>query len=435
MLKYNILKSLGIQEDGWDVIDIKTYKGAIYFVIEETKGNHVCCTCGEVHETSHDKRSLHLYDWPWGGNQIFITVRYSRINCECVNYKHRKELFPFEGRYTRLTRRYETFVYYLLKKLMMTVSDVMRLTGLSYSTVYNIDVKGMQEDISIEPIGDLTAIGVDEVAFQKGHQYVTVISDIKRHGVVYVTTGNTKNSVSQFFTLLGEENCKRIETVVSDFHQPFIDAFAEYVPQAIVVGDRFHVAKMLTNAIDGIRKRLLVAEKVKGSKKKKISKSKLWVLRYRQENLKDYQLDDLKKIKETNLPLYEAYLLKEKFMDFFEITDRKEGENFLAAWIVDAYQANHAEFKEFADFIVRKKEMLLNFFKVDVAMGFCEGINNKIKVIKRMGYGYRNIEVFKLKIRQRCGLIRKDFIPQFYKFADIRLALLQNAKFQVANLY
>lgn len=439
MLKYNILKNLGIQGKGWDVTDIKTYKGATYYYISEVDGEHVCRICSQVHSKSHDKRTLHLTDWSYGANKTFLNIKYSRINCDCVNYKHRKEAFPFQGRYSRLTRRYETFVYYLLKKHMMTVSDVMRLTGLSYQTVYNIDINGMTEDLQIEPIGKLRAIGVDEVSFQKGHKYVTVISDLNKHGVVYVTEDNNKASLEEFFNLIGEEACKNIEIAVSDFHKPYLETFSKYIPKATVVGDRFHVAKMLNGGIDKIRKRLLEPEKnTKGrkkSKKAKVSRSKLWVLRYRKKNLNEKHLETLAEIKKTNEPLYEAYILKEKFMEFFNIKDNKEGEDFLASWAVEAFKSGHEEFIEFAEFIVRKKEYLLNYFKSDVAMGFCEGMNTTIKVIKRMGYGYRNIDVFKKKIRQRCSPFRKDAIPEFYQFADQRLKQMRKMNIQIHNLY
>ena len=138
-----------------------------------------------------------------------------------------------------------------------------------------------------------------------------------------------------------------------------------------------------------------------------------WVLRYKQENMKPKHLESLEYLAKINEPLYNAYLHKEMFFEFFTFkpSEVKDAEKFLIAWIVDAYKIGLLALQEFALYIERNTDVLLNIVITQRSSAISEGINRKISVIKSMAYGYRNIQYFMLKIMQRCGVLGSLWTP------------------------
>lgn len=138
-----------------------------------------------------------------------------------------------------------------------------------------------------------------------------------------------------------------------------------------------------------------------------------WVMRYKQENLPEKHLESLEKLAEINEPLYNAYLHKESFYEFFNFkpSEVKLAEQFLVNWIVDAWKSQLKPLQEFGEYIERNTKVLLNIILTGRSSAISEGINRKIQVIKSMAYGYRNINYFMLKIMQRCGVLGSMWKP------------------------
>jgi transposase len=136
-------------------------------------------------------------------------------------------------------------------------------------------------------------------------------------------------------------------------------------------------------------------------------------MRYKKENLPNQHLESLEKLAEVNEPLYLAYLHKEAFYNFFNFmpSEVKEAESFLIQWIVDAFKSQLKALQDFAEYLNRNKQILLNIILTGRSSAISEGINRKIQVIKSMAYGYRNIQYFMLKIMQRCGVLGSMWKP------------------------
>ena len=141
-----------------------------------------------------------------------------------------------------------------------------------------------------------------------------------------------------------------------------------------------------------------------------------WVLRYKKNNMRPSHLESLKVLEKVNEDLYRAYLHKEAFFDFFEFLPVEicEAKKFLVRWIVHAYKIGLEALKEFAGYINRNTQVLLNIILLRKTSAISEGINRKISVIKSMAYGYRNIQYFMLKIMQRCGVLGGLYKPASY---------------------
>jgi transposase len=164
--------------------------------------------------------------------------------------------------------------------------------------------------------------------------------------------------------------------------------------------------------MDECRKELSVGSVLPIKKRKAIFRLN-WVLRYKQENQSEKNLESLDSLAKINEPLYKAYLHKEAFFNFFDYKPNqvKEAENFLITWIVEAFKSNLKALQEFAEYIKRNTKILLNIILTGRSSAISEGINRKIQVIKSMAYGYKNINYFMLKILQRCGVLGAMWKP------------------------
>tara|TARA_B100001939_G_C16831626_1_gene568945 strand:- start:44 stop:1015 length:972 start_codon:yes stop_codon:yes gene_type:complete len=319
----------------------------------------------------------------------------------------------FRSKHHQMTKRFNDYIEMTLCSKMFTVADVARLFKLSYSVVYKIDHEVLLRLIQEHEIPDPIHLSVDETSFRKRRHYVTVVTDAGRGQVIWVSEGNRKESLDQFFRILGPERCAKVETVARDLHAPYASSCAEYVPHALQVADPFHVVQRLNDTIDECRKELSVGSALRVGKRRLIHRMN-WLLRFKSENLRKDQFKSLEHLKRVNEDLYEAYLLKEHFYEFFEFkpSEINLAENFLVHWVVEAYKVQLASLRKFAEYITRNTDQLLNIIRTQRSSAISEGINSKISVIKKMAYGYKNIQYFMLKILQRCGALGRNWQPE-----------------------
>jgi transposase len=409
----NILNRLcDLQETNFEIIDVQVKDDEIVWHINHKKDAfYVCSRCGEKVFSAHDKKWIELKDVPLGNKKCRWLVRRARILCTCSN-QVRVEKLSFRSSHHELTKRFVDYVENMLCTKMFTVADVARLFELDYGVIYKIDHEVLRRLIQLTQIPDPINIAVDEKSFKKGHNYVTIVTDCDIKKVIWVSEGNSQDSLDQFFRILGPERCSKIQTVSKDLWKPYALSCTEFIPHAKQVADPFHVVKRLNEAIDQSRKELSVGSELQVSKRKTISNMQ-WVLRYKQENMKPKHLESLEHLAKINEPLYNAYLHKEMFFEFFTFkpSEVKLAENFLIAWIVDAYKIGLLALQEFALYIERNTEVLLNIVTTQRNSAISEGINRKVTVIKSMAYGYRNIQYFMLKIMQRCGVLGSLWTP------------------------
>lgn len=402
----------GLENSNFEVTDCKVKENEIIWQIEH-KGEafYVCSRCEEKLTSRHSLDWIKLLDVPFGKKRCKWLVKRARILCTCTNHV-RVEKMPFRSSHHFLTQRFVDHIEQVLCSKMFTVADVARLFEIDYGTVYKIDHEVLLRLFQTLPIPDPIHIAVDEKSFLKGHSYVTIVTDTDLAKVIWVSKGNSKESLDIFFRTLGKERCLKIKTVAKDMLVAYSSSCKEFIPHAIEIADKFHVVQALNRAIDDCRIELAVKSKLGEKRREKIHKLH-WLLRFKQENLPEKYLESLEKLEELNQPLYQAYLHKESFFEFFEFkpNEIKEAENFLIRWIVEAYKINLWAFREFAGFIERQTDKLLNIVREQRTSAISEGINRKISVIKSMAYGYKNIQYFMLKILQRCGVLGAYYRP------------------------
>ena len=410
---YGINRLLDLQETNFQVFDMDVKEDKITYTIKHKEpAQYICKHCGHAHDSYHDKEWVHLQDLPLGNRKVIWKVERMRILCHC-QMGYRVEQMTFKSQKHFLTQRFVDYISYTLCTKMFTVADVSRLVNLDYGIIYKIDHDVLLRLWQSAEVPSPINIAVDEKSYKKGHKYITIVSDIDRKMVIWVSEGNDKDSLDEFFKILGPDRCAQIETVSKDMHKPYIASCNEYIPQALEVADSFHVVKKLSEVMDKCRRELIESSDTPKSEKKGL-KEMNWVIRYKQENMSSRNHTKLNQLEKLNEPLYKAYLHKESFFEFFTFTPSEIGQagDFLDEWVRDAASIPMEAFKYFVDYINRHRDRILNIITTGRSSSFSEAINRKINVLIGMAYGYHCLEYLKLKILQRCGAIGKYWTPE-----------------------
>ncbi len=252
----------------------------------------------------------------------------------------------------------------------------------------------------------MTVIGIDEIAFEKRHRYFTIVYDLSHNnGVLYVVEGLKQESLNAFFDQLTPQQLKAIKVVCMDMWDPYIASVREKVPHADIVFDRFHIQQHLNDGVDGARRS--IAKHTPDKDSRLYIKNNRWVLYKNLEHYTEADHNTLLKLKEINEPLYEAYLVKEQFDRFFDYKKPAWAKKFLKKWYQQIPAHLKIFFQPFYDMLMRYLKGVLSYIKHRISNATAEGFNNKIKVLKRMAYGYRDKDYFKLKILRRCGYLKQ----------------------------
>ena len=234
-------------------------------------------------------------------------------------------------------------------------------------------------------------LGVDEFSIKKGHIYDTAIMDIEHKQVLGVVSGRGQKNLEEFLDRLPAREA--IEAVVMDMHEPFRQAVDFCLPGAKVVADKFHVVTHVNQALDQVRTGL----QAKGDKKKLLFRRRYLLLKAA-ERLTKEDKERLERLFSYYPELAVAWALKESFRRWYRSDTREEAEAGLAKWEESVREHGPASFHKLFSMLRDWREEILNYFDHRYTNGFVEGKNNRIKVIKRLAYGYRNRENFRQRI-------------------------------------
>jgi transposase len=363
----------------------------------------VCSACGIVHHVPvHSIGWIMVEDLPLAGKRTFLYVPKRKSRCP-IDDKIRVEQFAvLRGRFTR---RYAEQVYRLTS--ITTNVEAGWFLKLDDETVYRID-RGILEELAREKLSPVPApsiMSVDEVAWQKWHKYVTNVVDIERRKVIWNHDGRGKSTLDAFFADLGQEKSSQINAVACDGARGFLSSVKQHAKNALIVLDHFHVKSYLNDALDTVRKEEL--RKARNDKKTDLAdllhcRKKFILMQGSPSTRQRNVLEQLAKLNDT---VYRAMLLKEQFLEVYRADSRKTAQTGLRQWIVAAFASKIPAFVELGLKFFRKRHFILNFFRMRITSAISEGINNKIKRLKRMAYGYKDVAYFLLKIHQHCGLL------------------------------
>jgi len=277
----------------------------------------------------------------------------------------------------------------------MTIKDVAKNLGLHWDTVKEIEKKKLAAKYKKVDLRGVTHIAIDEFAIKKGHVYQTVVMDLVQGRVIYVAKNREMSSLDNFWKMVGWQKVK-IEAVAMDMWPAYIGSVLAHCPSAAIVFDRFHIIRKLNEAIDETRRVLYNEEK--DINKKTIIKGTRWLLLRKGNTISESGQKRLHDALAVNQPLAQAYYLKEELDLLWQETDPRKADSFFNDWCDQATATEVTPLLKFVAMLKSHRSGILNWFNYRISTGPLEGMNNKIKVLKRKAYGYRDIEYFNLKI-------------------------------------
>ena len=321
-----------------------------------------------------------------------------RVECE-EHGVHQIDV-PWSERGARFTALFEALAIDWMKEA--SLSAVCRLLGISWDAAAGIQERAVRRGLERREAVSPKRIGVDETSFQKGHEYVTVVSNQETGKVLYVADDRNQGSLDGFYSGLSEAQRGKIESVSMDMWTPYIASTQEYVPGAEekIAFDKFHVAKHLGNAVDKVRRREHKALVEQGCDDLKGTRY-LWLRN--PENLSPQRWADLKALRRRTLKTAKAWAVKEMAMSLWGYKTRTWARKAWKQCLHWAKLTDLGPVISVAQMLERHLEGILNAIVLQATNALAEGINSRIQRIKRMACGFRNRERFRQAILFHLG--------------------------------
>ena len=386
---------LGLPETS--VEDMAVVDGfGLCFVIRSTRRDAECPRCGNRSRHLHENHRYNIEDLPWNDQSVILRVNRRQFWCQ-----HCGKVFSEELAYVKKNRLYTQRLAHQIASQVLgsNIHSVAVRTGLSDEQIETMLEDAGEVYLSESP-QSLKYLGIDEIAVVKGQgQYYGVLVNLETRQPIMLLASRTQEALRQVFSQWGAEVLQGIAGVSMDLWRPYQSLVEEMMPNATIVADRFHVMKLLNDELDEQRKAEKRAAK-KVTKKterermlKGLTGSKYALLK-NEEDLNERQQEKLREVIEVSPTLAEMHRQKEEFRDIFETSKNwAEGTLKLLDWMAES----STFFKRSCGAIKRWFDEVTSYFELRITNGVVEGINNKFKLIKRSGYGFRNFDNFKLR--------------------------------------
>ena len=361
----------------------------------------VCSKCGQP-GPGYDRLSERRFEFvPLWGLTVFFLYALRRVNCATCGVK--VERIPWATGKQQLTTTYAWFLARWARRLPW--KDVAGIFGSSWEHVFRSVKMAVEWGLAHRDLSTVTAIGIDEIAWKKGHKYLTLVYQIDAgcRRLLWVGKERTQKTLRQFFKEFGSERTARLRFICSDMWRPYLRIVADVAGQALHVLDRFHVMTHVSKAIDQVRAR--EAKDLKAAGQEPVLTGSRWCLLKRPEHLTDKQTVKLRELLALNLRTVRAYLLKEDLQRFWIYASPYWAGLFLDEWCKRTMRSKLVPMKKVARMLRSHRALLLNWFRAKgkIALGAVEGLNNKAKVTTRKAYGYRSFEVMKIALYHTLG--------------------------------
>ncbi len=371
----------------------------LVFHVESKRNTAVCNRCGKESEKLHQNHYYLVKDLPISGQAVYLRVNRRQFKC-----KNCKKPFSEELEYLKSRRKYTKRLAKEIVKQALA-DDVKSVADTSDVSIEEIEtmLSDAAQEIKEKKPSEIRSLGIDEIALVKGQgNYCAVLVDIEKKKLVAILESRTKKAIAQELKSWGEWTLAQIEYVSIDLWSGYRNLVEEMMPNAVVVADRFHVMKLINEELDQQRKtqkRAALKDKNKSKTEEILSglaKSKYPLLK-NESSLTEAQKEKLKQVKQVCPVLGKMHEWKEEFRRIFEDSqDWVTGILKLADWLCNA--PNY--YPQSKKTIIRWIGEIVSYFDERISSGVVEGINNKLKLIKRSAYGMRNFNNF----RTRCLL-------------------------------
>jgi len=397
---------LGIKSP-WRVssVELALSEGEVTVHVEQEAGTTQCCpTCGRE-SPGYDSRTRRWRHLDTCQYKTILVADVPRVTCK--EHGVVTVFVPWAEPGSGFTAMFEALVIDWLKEA--SISAVSRLMGLSWNAIDGIMQRAVKRGLSRRKALSVTQIGVDETAFKKRHDYVTIVSDQQTGTVLHVGSDRKKGTLKAWYESLTQAQREAIETVSMDMWPAFINATLASVPgaQEKIAFDKFHVAKYLGEAVDKVRRQEHKALMSEGYEDLKGSKYD-WL--YNPKNMTHEQKRRFKVLRESTLKTARAWAIKEMAMSLWHYVSKTWASKGWQQWLSWAMRSRLEPIKEVAKTIKTHLWGILNAIVLKVSNGPAEGLNSRIKMIKVRSRGFRNKARFANAIYFHLGGL--DLYPQ-----------------------
>jgi len=361
----------------------------------------ICSGCGQ-RGPGYDRLAPRRFEFVplW---QIAVVFVYALRRVECATCGVKVEQVPWcDGKHPLCTS-YRWFLATWARRLSW--SEVASIFGTSWDSVCRSVEQAVEWGLKHRDLSQVTALGIDEIAWHKGHNYLTLVYDISGEvkRLLAVAEERTEASLRECLTGLGQPVCDQVQFVCSDMWSAYLSVIGECLSKAVHVLDRFHIMQKFGKALDEIR-----AEETRQLKRdgyEPVLTRSRWCLLKRPENLTDQQSVKLAELLKYNLRSMRAYLLREDFQQFWEYARPGWAGRFLDEWTTKTMRSRIEPMKKVARMLRRHRQLILNWFRAkgEISSGAVEGLNNKVKLVTRKSYGFRTAKVAKLALFHNLG--------------------------------
>lgn len=379
------------------VIDAQLTETEITLQVEHSQHFAICHKCGErATEFFRGGEKLVLRHLPIFNRPVFLVLQTKRYRClHCGGNATTTQQGDWYDAQAHCTKAFAKFL--LLELVNSTVSDVVSKHEVSYDLLRGVLTRYVAGEVDWSQFDRLRVLGLDEISLLKGHKdFVTIVSTQDEAGrpvVLAVLKGREKKTVVEFLKSIPEHLRATVEQACTDLYDGFANAIKEVLPQAKLVADRFHVAKLYRAAVDDLRKQeMKELKKILRKEQYAGLKGVMWKLRRNFDDLSEEDRQLLELLFECSPALRQAHALREKLTAIFEQKlSKEEATRLILAWTEEVKRSGLNCFDKFLGTLKNWQEEITNYFISRLSSGWVEGLNNKIKVLKRRCYGLTNI--------------------------------------------
>jgi transposase len=382
-------------------------------VLCRANGRPLCSGCGQA-GPGYDRLSERRYEFvPLWALPVYLLYAPRRVDCPRCGVK--VERVPWADGKSPMTRTYQWFLAAWAK--LLAWQQVANVFHTSWQSVYRAVQMAVSWGLAQRNLDRIEAIGVDEVQWQKGHHYLTLVYQIDAgcRRLLHIAPERTVRSLLSFFRMLGKPRSSALKFVCSDMWKPYLKVIAKKAGQALHVLDRYHIMAKMNKAIDEVR--AAEAKRLKEDGYEHILKHSRWCLLKRRENLTDTQTVKLSEVLKYNLQTVRSYLHREDFQRFWEYRSPSWAACFLHEWCNRVMRSRIEPMKKIARMLRSHGPLILNWFlaKGTISAGMVEGMNYNVKLTFRKSYGFRTLEAVKTVLYHRLGAIPEpEFTHKFW---------------------
>jgi transposase len=400
---YRLLLGL---DAAWEVSNVSLCleEKRVEIALEHVGGKVTCPECGascSIADHAPERKWRHLDTMQF---ETILLAKTPRANCKACGVK--TTAVPWAEKSSRFTLMFEAFAIEVLLACGQ-IKSAAKLLKLDWDSVQRIMQRAVERGLERRQIDALPYVGLDEKSFRKGHNYVSLLTDLAGQRVLEVSEGRDEAAADKLWENVPETQRAQIEAAAVDMWPAFANSVEAHAPQAEIVHDKFHISQHLNEAVDQVRRqenkqlRSVGDERLKGSKQ-------LWL--FNPENLSDEQWLEFEPLKQQQLKTSRAWAIKEQFRWLWEYRYAGNARKFFAQWYGWAARSQLKPIVKVAKMLKRHLENILTYFRHRITNAMSEGFNSRIQTIKNNARGFRAFENFRIRILFYCGKL--DLLPQ-----------------------